>query len=146
MRVYELLRDKFQLFNGVFGASDEVLGTIENGLDFEKRIAKIYQECRTVEEINQAFDILKNELKDDIEEEYKRTRQQLLENFDEEVHEKLRINLQESKEYLSKYESWLWSITQFSLNSNANFSKEDHSFTLVKNPYPEANIHPGHIS
>ena len=143
MRVYELLRDKFQLFNGVFGASDEVLGSIENGLDFEKRIAKIYQECRTVEEINEAFDILKNELKDDIEEEYKKTRQQLLENFDEEVHEKLRINLQESKEYLSKYESWLWSITQFSLNSNATFSKDDHSFTLIKNPYPEANIHPG---
>jgi ERCC4-related helicase len=143
VRVYELLRDKFQLFNGVFGASDEVLGSIENGLDFEKRIAKIYQECRTVEEINQAFDILKDELKDDIEEEYKKTRQQLLENFDEEVHEKLRINLQESKEYLSKYESWLWRITQFSLNSNANFSKEDHSFTLIKNPYPEANIHPG---
>ena len=143
VRVYELLRDKFQLFNGVFGASDEVLGSIENGLDFEKRIAKIYQECRTVEEINEAFDILKNELKDDIEEEYKKTRQQLLENFDEEVHEKLRINLQESKEYLSKYESWLWSITQFSLNSNATFSKDDHSFTLIKNPYPEANIHPG---
>lgn len=143
VRVYELLRDKFQLFNGVFGASDEVLGSIENGLDFEKRIAKIYQECRTVEEINQAFDILKGELKDDIEEEYKKTRQQLLENFDEEVHEKLRINLQESKEYLSKYESWLWSITQFSLNSNANFSKYDHSFTLIRNPYPEANIHPG---
>lgn len=143
VRVYELLRDKFQLFNGVFGASDEVLGSIENGLDFEKRIAKIYQECRTVEEINREFDILKDELKDDIEEEYKKTRQQLLENFDEEVHEKLRINLQESKEYLSKYESWLWSITQFSLNSNANFSKEDHSFTLINNPYPEAKIHPG---
>lgn len=143
VRVYELLRDKFQLFNGVFGASDEVLGSIENGLDFEKRIAKIYQECRTVEEINREFDILKDELKDDIEEEYKKTRQQLLENFDEEVHEKLRINLQESKEYLSKYQSWLWSITQFSLNSNANFSKDDHSFTLIKNPYPEANIHPG---
>jgi len=84
-----------------------------------------------------------DELKDDIEEEYKKTRQQLLENFDEEVHEKLRINLQESKEYLSKYESWLWSITQFSLNNNANFSKEDHSFTLINNPYPEALIHPG---
>jgi SNF2 family DNA or RNA helicase len=46
-RVYELLRDKFQLFNGVFGASDEVLGNIENGVDFEKRIAEIYQKCRT---------------------------------------------------------------------------------------------------
>ena len=31
--------EKFQLFDGVFGASDEVLGAIESGVDFEKRIA-----------------------------------------------------------------------------------------------------------
>ena len=30
--------EKFQLFEGVFGASDEVLGAIESGVDFEKRI------------------------------------------------------------------------------------------------------------
>src|SRR5574340_326850 len=46
-RVLELLTEKFNLFNGVFGASDEVLGTIESGVDFEKRILSIYQECRT---------------------------------------------------------------------------------------------------
>lgn len=34
-RVYELLSEKFKLFSGVFGASDEVLGTIESG-DFER--------------------------------------------------------------------------------------------------------------
>jgi superfamily II DNA/RNA helicase len=34
-RVLELLGEKFSLFNGVFGASDEVLGTIESGVDFE---------------------------------------------------------------------------------------------------------------
>ena len=50
-RVLELLGEKFSLFNGVFGASDEVLGTIESGVDFEKRILAIYQECRTPEEI-----------------------------------------------------------------------------------------------
>src|SRR5690606_31740264 len=42
-RVLELLEQKFNLFSGVFGASDEVLGTIESGVDFEKRIAEIYQ-------------------------------------------------------------------------------------------------------
>ncbi|MCX5636128.1 MAG: SNF2-related protein, partial [Planctomycetota bacterium] len=42
-RVYQLLSEKFQLFSGVFGASDEVLGSIESGVDFEKRIAEIYQ-------------------------------------------------------------------------------------------------------
>jgi adenine-specific DNA-methyltransferase len=42
-RVFELLSEKFQLFEGVFGASDEVLGAIESGVDFEKRINDIYQ-------------------------------------------------------------------------------------------------------
>jgi superfamily II DNA/RNA helicase len=37
-RVLELLTEKFNLFNGVFGASDDVLGSIESGVDFEKRI------------------------------------------------------------------------------------------------------------
>ncbi len=45
-RVFQLLSEKFQLFEGVFGASDEVLGAIESGVDFEKRIAAIYQCCR----------------------------------------------------------------------------------------------------
>lgn len=41
-RVYELLDQKFQLFEGVFGASDEVLGAIGSGVDFERRIADIH--------------------------------------------------------------------------------------------------------
>ena len=51
--VGELLSQKFQLFEGVFGASDEVLGAIESGIDFEKRILAIYQTCRNEEEIEQ---------------------------------------------------------------------------------------------
>ena len=61
-RVLELLGEKFSLFNGVFGASDEVLGSIESGVDFEKRILAIYQECRTPEEIDAAFDELQAEM------------------------------------------------------------------------------------
>src|SRR6476646_1327586 len=56
--VLELLTEKFSLFSGVFGASDEVLGTIESGVDFEKRILAIYQGCRTPEEIDAAFEAL----------------------------------------------------------------------------------------
>ena len=50
-RVLELLTDKFHLFDGVFGASDDVLGSIESGIDFEKRIQAIYETCRTTEQI-----------------------------------------------------------------------------------------------
>src|SRR5207302_2664322 len=66
-RVYQLLDQKFRLFNGVFGASDEVLGTIESGVDFEKRIVSIYQKCRTPEQIEFEFDQLQDELEGEID-------------------------------------------------------------------------------
>lgn len=67
-RVYELLDQKFRLFNGVFGASDEVLGAIESGVDFEKRIAAIYHRCRTQEQIQFEFDQLQHEMESQIAE------------------------------------------------------------------------------
>lgn len=143
LRVYQLLNEKFNLFNGVFGASDEVLGSIENGVDFEKRIAKIYQDCRTTEQIQLSFDFLQKELEGKITEEMTQTKRKLLENFDEEVHDKLRINLEESREYLSRYEKWLWDLTCFFLNGDANLSDSEYSFTLKRNPFPEEIIHPG---
>ena len=142
-RVYQLLAEKFKLFDGVFGASDEVLGSIESGVDFEKRIALIYQNCRTEAEIQASFDALQAELEPQIDETMNLTRQRLLENFDEEVHEKLRINLEASREYLSKYENWLWAITRYYLEPHADFSTEDHSFTLKNNPFSHEKIHPG---
>jgi ERCC4-related helicase len=143
VRVHELLSEKFKLFSGVFGASDEVLGSIESGVDFEKRIARIYQECRTEEEIQSSFDALQKDMEIEIDEKMKLTRQKLLENFDEEVHEKLKVNLAESKEYLSKHENWLWQITRYYLEPYADFLTGDHSFTLRENPFPGEKIHRG---
>ena len=68
VRVYELLSEKFNLFNGVFGSSDEVIGSIESGVDFEKRIAGIYQKCKTSDEIQAEFDALQDELAESIDE------------------------------------------------------------------------------
>ncbi|BBO18790.1 helicase subunit of dna repair complex [Candidatus Brocadia pituitae] len=142
-RVYQILAEKFRLFSGVFGASDEVLGSIESGVDFEKRIAQIYQNCRTPEEIQSSFDQLQRELEEHIEDRLKTARQKLLENFDEEVHEKLRVSLRESKEYLTRYENWLWQITKYYLEPYADFTADEYSFTLRKNPFPEEKIHSG---
>ncbi len=142
-RVYQLLDEKFKLFSGVFGASDEVLGSIGSGIDFEKRIADIYQKCRTEEQIQFNFDQLQGEMEIQIDERMKQTRQKLLENFDEEVHEKLRVNLRESSEVLSKYDNWLWQLTRYYLQPYAKFEDEQSGFTLVQNPFPEEQIHPG---
>lgn len=142
-RVYDLLDQKFKLFKGVFGASDEVLGNIESGVDFEKRIAAIYQGCRTTDEINTAFDRLQEEMDESIKSNLSDTRQTLLENFDAEVHEKLKLNLRESTMYLDTYNRWLWDTTRFYLGENADFSEHEYSFMLKNNPFPNENIDPG---
>lgn len=142
-RVYQLLKDKFQLFDGVFGASDEVLGSIESGVDFETRIAEIYQNCRSREEIDEQFNQLQQEMETQIDERMKETRQKLLENFDEEVQEKLRVQLKESSEALDRYEQWLWLVTEYYLSKHAEISDGDKSFVLKKNPFPEEAINLG---
>ena len=142
-RVYQLLAEKFKLFSGVFGASDEVLGSIGSGLDFEKRIADIYQKCRTEAQIQFNFDQLQQEMEIQIDERIKQTRQKLLENFDEEVHEKLRVNDRESNEVKNKFDQWLWELTRFYLQPYAKFEDGELGFTLIKNPFPDEQIHPG---
>jgi superfamily II DNA/RNA helicase len=103
-RVYQLLDEKFKLFNGIFGASDEVLGAIESGVDFEKRIIGIYQRCRTPQQISFEFDQLQQELESEIGEKRTEAREQLLNNFDQEVIERVRIA---SANSLNRFEAWL---------------------------------------
>ena len=134
-RVFELLSEKFCLFKGVFGASDEVLGNIESGVDFEKRILSIYQKCRTNEEIQKAFDDLQQEMSQPIDEKMQKTRQKLIENFDEEVHEKLKLNSEKSREYLDKHQNWLWTITKLVLKDDAVFEPKVYTFNLKKKPF-----------
>lgn len=130
IRVYELLDQKFQLFNGVFGASDEILGSIGNGVDFEKRIAQIYDECRTTDEIEAAFDRLQSELQEQISEKMIKARSALLENFDESVKEKLRDNLAQSRKNLDQFEKRLWLLTRHALEGEATFDEDRYAFTF----------------
>ena len=92
-RVLELLQDKFHLFDGVFGASDEVLGQIESGIDFERRIAEIYDRCRTPAEIDAAFTQLRTELETAIQARMAETEKLLLEHFDADIHDLLRTHV-----------------------------------------------------
>ncbi len=131
-RVYELLNEKFQLFEGVFGASDEVLGAIGSGVDFEKRIAEIYQNCRTAEDIEDSFNALRAEMEQEIDATMQDTRRTLLEHFDAEVHDRLKINLDRSKEYMNRYERKLWAVTKFELGRDAVFDDDHLTFTLKK--------------
>jgi len=86
-RVLELLQYKVHLFDGLFGSSDEVLGLLESGVNFEKKILEIYQTCRTSKEIDIAFAELQESIQSKIADEMLSVRKQLTEYFDEPVRE-----------------------------------------------------------
>ncbi|MBW7904801.1 MAG: DEAD/DEAH box helicase [Phycisphaerae bacterium] len=139
-RVYQLLDEKFRLFSGVFGASDEVLGAVESGVDFEKRIASIYQKCRTPQQIEFEFDQLQQELDAEITAGQQDAREKLLDNFDQEVVEKVRI---QSTGLLDRFNERLWLLTRHLLNGFAKFDENEYSFYLTQNPFAGETIHPG---
>ncbi len=133
-RVLELLSEKLSLFSGVFGASDEVLGRIESGIDFEKRILSIYETCRHPAEIQQAFNTLQEELEDAINDRIKDTQGQLLENFDEDVHDRLKLRLDEAEARLDKVGRWFWGVSRYALGPKAKFDEQSCAFSLRESP------------
>jgi hypothetical protein len=127
-RVLELLSEKFRLFEGVFGASDEVLGAIESGVDIERRIADIYQSCRTAEDIAAAFDDLQADLDEQITARMSETRQRLLENFDEDVQARLRVHRDQAQASLDERGRMLLNLTRHELGSAATFAPDQPRF------------------
>lgn len=126
-RVYDLLDKKFNLFKGVFGSSDEVLGAVESGIDFEKKILDIYQQCRTPEEIERSFNELQRSMEDIISHNIQKAHEDLFKNFDSEVHERLKLNIDR---YLDKFSREFWLLSKYILQGRAEFNDEDHSFYL----------------
>ncbi len=131
VRVYNLLSEKFHLFNDVFGASDEVLGQADN-IDFERRIWEIYQECRTEEEITSAFEKLQEDMQEQIDECITDVKEKVMSNFDIEVQEHLRLANESTGAFLNRYEYIFWELTKYILADYAQFNDNEHTFRLLK--------------
>ena len=144
MRVFTLLSEKFNLFDDVFGASDEVLGKTDS-VDFERRIWEIYQECRTEDEIEAAFAKLQDDMQEEIEDRLDDVKQQVLENFDIDVQERLKLSKEKTSAFLNRYEYIFWELTKFILAGKAEFDDETHTFTLTE-PIPDCKNGPYRIT
>ena len=134
-RVYELLDEKYNLFKGVFGSSDEVLGKAMDGLDFEHRVLDIYQSCRSTEEIDAAFDKLQAEMQSQIDETISDTQSKLIENFDMDVVNKLRIRKQTDELRLTQFQELLWLLSVEILREDIHhIDNNEYKFTLKYSP------------
>lgn len=127
-RVFELLSQKFQLFEGVFGASDDILGSIESGVDIERRIHEIYQYCRSDEQIEQEFNQLQDELKDQLENRENETRRSLFEHFDVDVVRNLKTRRTTTLAQLNDYQENLLLLAEMFLSDNSDFQHSETGF------------------
>lgn len=137
-RILELLTNKFQLFSSVFGASDEVLGAVEDGLDFEKRISEILTRCKTASEIDTAFKELENQFAGEISQEMASAKAKVFDHLDPHVQDRLKAYDEQSGDVLNKFERLLLAITQHELRDVATFEGDGRTFVLNQAPTKEA--------
>jgi excisionase family DNA binding protein len=123
-RIHQLLDQKFNLFKGVFGTSDEVLGVIERGVDIERRIFQIVQNARTEAEIDDAFNKLQEELQAQINEQMLDARERLLERVDEQVIDRLKVRKDAIDRRLSDFDRQLLCVARAEL-PDARFHTDD---------------------
>ncbi|GAA2000424.1 C-terminal helicase domain-containing protein [Microbacterium ulmi] len=133
-RILELLTEKFNFFASVFGASDEVLGTIEDGLDFERSIAGILERCKTAAEINAAFDELESQYATEINDEMQKARARVFDNLDPNVQDKLKDYDTQKDVVLNAFERLLIQVTRHELDAFAEFDEDGRTFTLLRAP------------
>lgn len=137
-RILELLTEKFHLFESVFGASDQVLGAIEDGLDFEKTISSILNSCKTSDEIDSAFKELETQYSDEITAEMAQAKTRVFDNLDPNVQDRLKSYDDQSGEVLNKFERLLLAVTKHELAEVADFEGDGRHFTLHSAPVHDA--------
>ena len=137
-RILELLANKFHLFKGVFGASDEVLGSIEDGFDFEKTINKILSNSRSDADIDRAFKELEQQYATEISSEMAAAKAKVFDNLDPNVQDRLKSYDTQSGEVLNKFERLLLAVTKRQLADFADFEGDGRHFVLKDSPVKEA--------
>ena len=124
LRVYQLLDEKFKLFSGVFGASDEVLGAIESGVDFEKRIAANLPDLPDAGANRiQLQRAAKRSLEIKLTKRCSRPGKNCWKISTRKFTKNLKIKDRESSDYLTKFDNWLWQLTRYYLRDVCAISR-----------------------
>jgi len=135
-RIHELLEQKLHLFDGVFGSSDEVLGILADGIDFEREVLRIVQTCRSAESADREFDELNARIQDSIDADMQAARAKVLENLDSEVVAKLHRRQEALADIVPEFEQRLLIVAkaelpkaQFPAPDSTRFHYDDREWT-----------------
>ncbi len=138
-RILDLLENKFNLFKSTFGASNDVLGAIENGIDFERTISDILNNCRTDDEISQRFEELQEKFKDEIATEHQAARARIFDGLDPHVQDRFRRYSEQATKAFNSFERMFMGLTRYALRDQAEF-EDEHVFALKSSPAKDVEI------
>lgn len=129
-RILELLEQKYQLFKGTFGASNDVLGSIEDGLDFERRISDILNSCRSDDDIKRGFEQLQEEYKDQIAKDQASTQSKIFDDLDPHVQDRFKNYQEQTQDAFNRFEQLFMNLTRYELRDKAVFENDGRVFKL----------------
>lgn len=143
-RVYEILSQKFELFKGVFGASDRAIGLLESGGDFEKRVSYIYQQCKTSSDFNKEFKLLEKEIDRKRNKKMEQLRSVIIKEAPEKHRDEFERILSEIEEYQNEKKYWnsidvnhehVMYPKYYELKKKINIPGIEHGFLLIGGYY-----------
>ncbi len=129
-RVLELMQEKLHLFDGLFGASDEILGVIESGVGFEKRIVDIYQTCKTPKQIDKAFVDMQKDMEFELSSKIKKVRTQIIEQFDAPILKLFKKTKIELSKVLSEYDESLLKLCMLYFREDIKATKDPGKYSI----------------
>lgn len=130
-RIYDLLHERLQLFDGVFGSSAESLGQMESGHRLEKKISKIIGKCRAPDEIDKAFKKLHQELDEPARSRIAQAKHALFEHFDENIISRFRVRLYDSYTHLNRTTRIFWRLIRSHYRNEYEFDETDYTFRSI---------------
>lgn len=137
--IFKILSEKFNLFDGIFGASNSILGAVQSGFELEKFFAHLYLNIRSQKEVEKDLEDFLETSETSRKEGIREVAKKLLEEFDPDVTKILKINWEQLKEEvklnLSVYEKKLAQFIQSEIEGKIDNQK--HAFKANNPKYKQ---------
>ncbi len=143
--VMELLTEKFNLFSGVFGLRTKSSEPSNQGWISKSASWRSTSNAGPWGRSTRRLQGCGKKWMRPSRSESKRARRTLLEHFDEDVHARLRVQLDTAREQLDRVQKLFWEVTKFMLKDNAAFDDSDLTFDLQTPPVPQVSSGKYHL-
>lgn len=139
VRFYELVYKRTTMFEGILGASDNLISNVSSG-DVEQSLKGIISSARTNAEIESDFLQIQNVYKDYVEESKDNSNELLFNTFDDETAKRTKNYAEIIKKKCEKLKDELWDFCKYAFNGYGTIDEENKIILVNRSPFSSGNI------